>query len=524
MENYCNVQKTIIIFKYYIILYFRHGITVLGISSDGDWRPLNSMRAKTNFDINPLLETAYGLLSNEEVCYVQDTTHIGTKLRNRMLKASILLPFGNKIISVSHLKILLDKVPKDKHGLVYKDVSPEDRQNYGSLEKVMSKPVLDALKQHVFDSEATIAFLNICRDITSSYLDLKLKPTQRVYRIWHALFVLRIWRNWILSSTRFNLSDNFISENAYNCGELNALGLLHLIIKLRDIGKPEWFLTHLFDSQPCEHTFRTMRSMGTINYTKINFTLIELLHLVERVELQNDIIHNRLANLDIKFPRVEVKENHECLHDLPSNEELIRTLKLAQEDAKKLALEFDMHPDDFDVDRCPMKKPNIAMPVALPREFSDSETESEFFCLDGTSSLNLHEYNKDNLSLTENSKYVEVCYPDNSTQIVRKSSIVWLLSDSTEKLSSDRLKRVQTSVQSTELQHPSKRSKLIHANTLQCDQLMHKCEELTIGEWCIFTADFDNDFSIDMVQENTIQNIIIGTVLAFQYSDGRTDK
>lgn len=116
---------------------FRHGITVLGISSDGDWRPLNSMRVISNFNINPMSEEGYSLLSDQAVCYVQDTTHIGTKLRNRMLKASILLPFGNKIISVSHLKILIDNVPKHQHGLVYKDISPEDRQNFSSLEKVM---------------------------------------------------------------------------------------------------------------------------------------------------------------------------------------------------------------------------------------------------------------------------------------------------------------------------------------------------------------------------------------------------
>lgn len=80
-----------------------------------------------------------------ETIYLQDATHIGTKLRNRLLKTSIHLPFGNKTISVSHLKMLL-KIPKDIHGLAPTDILPDDRQNYKSLEKVMTERVSNALK------------------------------------------------------------------------------------------------------------------------------------------------------------------------------------------------------------------------------------------------------------------------------------------------------------------------------------------------------------------------------------------
>lgn len=184
MDDNCSAKNSMVIF-------FRFQTWNYCVSSDGDWRPLNSMRYKSNFDIDPLSETGYGSLSLENLSYTQDTTHIGTKLRNRLLKPSILLPFGNKVISLAHLKILLDTVPKDKHGLVDRDVSPEDRQNYASLEKIMDERVLDAMKQHVFDSEATIIFLKICKWITSSYLDIKLKPTERIYRIWHAIFLIR---------------------------------------------------------------------------------------------------------------------------------------------------------------------------------------------------------------------------------------------------------------------------------------------------------------------------------------------
>lgn len=94
-------------------LLFRFGITVLGISSDGDSRLLRSMKIKANLEINPLdINT---LFSNSEKLYSQDPTHIGTKLRNRFLNPSICMPLGNNQISVSHLKILLSSVSKDVH-------------------------------------------------------------------------------------------------------------------------------------------------------------------------------------------------------------------------------------------------------------------------------------------------------------------------------------------------------------------------------------------------------------------------
>lgn len=388
----------------------------------------------------------------------------------------------------------------------------------------MQKQVSEALKQHVFDSEATVVFIRLCKLIISTFLDTNLKPLERVYNIWHSVFVLRIWRNWIRTSTIYNLKDNFISENAHTCIELNALGLLHLIIKLRDAKKPEWFLTHMFDSQPCESTFRQMRSMGTINFTKINFTFLELLHLVERVELQNEIMYNRLANVDIKFPRNNITKEYKHVDNLPSNEELIGTLKSAQQDAKKLAFEFGMHfddiADDFDMNQCPIRKPNLGVQKKTYTNDSDNEASNEEpdedynFSLNNTDSLNLREYNRENVSLAEISKFIEVSHSDGSTQIVRKSSIVWILSDSPTKLSSDRLKRVQSRVQENE----PKRSKLKHQTT-HSDQRVYKSNEIAIGEWCIFSTD------LDIVQnENYIKNIIAGIVLSFKYSDGKTDK
>lgn len=138
-----------------IFFYFRVEIKVLGISADGDSRLLGAMRRDIHLDLNPLDPKIYSILAAREKTYIQDPTHIGTKLRNLLLRPSISLPFGNKAISVSHLKVLLADCPKDVHGLVLSDISPGDRQNFKSLQKVMESRVKNSLKKYVIDSEAT---------------------------------------------------------------------------------------------------------------------------------------------------------------------------------------------------------------------------------------------------------------------------------------------------------------------------------------------------------------------------------
>lgn len=34
--------------------------------------------------------------------------------------------------------------------------------------------------------------------------------------------------------------------------------------------------------------------------------MLELLHMISRVELQSDIIYNKLANIDVRFPRNKI--------------------------------------------------------------------------------------------------------------------------------------------------------------------------------------------------------------------------
>lgn len=212
--------------------------------------------SKMKFILTPgfnLAEILADIITNYLLC-VQDSIHIGTKMRNRLLNSSIILYMGNKIVSIVHVIILLEKVLKEIHGLTYYDIVPEDRQNYSSLQKLMETRVIEALEQNVAHSETTVMYLKLCKQITSSYLDDNLEPLDRIYSIWHALYFLRCWRLWIKSrDNEYTLSENFISRNLYLCVELNSHALVCLIRKLRSDQQGDLFVPSNFASQPCEY-------------------------------------------------------------------------------------------------------------------------------------------------------------------------------------------------------------------------------------------------------------------------------
>lgn len=305
-------------------------------------------------------------------CYMQDATHAGLKFRTCFLRSYAALPMGTKLASVAHLKILIRDVPKKVHGLVHSDVSPVDKQNFRSLEKCMSTRTRNALRTYVPDSEATELFLKLCSEVTSSLMNHDITPYERIEMIFHAIFFLRIWRKWILKS-RYKLRENFITSNAYLCTELNGGNLLKLIRKFRNENKPELFLTTLFDSQACERAFRQFRSMGTPNFTKINFPLLELLHMVKRIEVQNEILYSKLPQ-DIRLPKLERKRQTTKIYALPTEEEINECIERAKRFALKDATQFGMHVDSDDIDIC-----EISIPKRLKtkNEIYNSEDESE---------------------------------------------------------------------------------------------------------------------------------------------------
>ena len=77
------------------------------------------------------------------------------------MKSSILLAFGNKIIFVSHLKILIDIISKDISLLSLSDIEPKDKMNFESANKLSQEYVRKLLLDHIPDSKDIVLYLKL---------------------------------------------------------------------------------------------------------------------------------------------------------------------------------------------------------------------------------------------------------------------------------------------------------------------------------------------------------------------------
>lgn len=457
----------------------RHGIKILGFSSDGDTRLLKAMRISTKLlsadNCNQWDWFNISTVENEN--YVQDTVHIGTKLKTRLTNPKIALIIGDYVATSLHLKQIIENVSKDKHLMTMGDINSDDKMNFKAVEKIITLQVAQVLGEHVKESKGTIAYLKMMRAVLDSYLNKSLDPSKRLHLIWYAVFFLRIWRNWLKRSSGLSATKNFITLNAYLCIELNAHAMIKLIQKFRnsDVEQNTQFTTWLFSSQPCEQLFRATRSLTSTFSTVVNFSMFEILNRLNKIEAIIKIT-NDLRNT-FNFPRQQSSklgtaeqlylDNDYFPNDISIETTCKAALREAIEDSVSLGIpcnehdkeswekimlfeknieytkedEEHLHINNYDLSSDPITKD------ALSRldDFFDPETEiqeqsEEDMTLDNFLDLNLKDHEVK--VLNTKSPYVEIKCRD-KILTVKKATLCWLFNERTAKLSSDRLMRVK---------------------------------------------------------------------------------
>ncbi|VEN57573.1 unnamed protein product [Callosobruchus maculatus] len=168
----------------------KFNIRILGFSSDGDTRLLKAMRIASslpNENSNHYNWPWFAMdMKNEEI-YVQDTTHILTKLRTRLLKFGIQLPIGKYFISVNHLHELIKGCSKGLHRLTNWHLRAEDKMNFSAAEKICSIAVMDHLKE-IPNAEGTSSYLKLMRYMIDSFLDQNTCLESKIYMSWYSVF------------------------------------------------------------------------------------------------------------------------------------------------------------------------------------------------------------------------------------------------------------------------------------------------------------------------------------------------
>lgn len=344
-------------------------------------------------------------------------------------------------------------------------------------------------------------------------MDEDITPYERIEMLFHAIFFLRIWRKWILKS-KYILRENFITLNAYLCTEINGANLLKLIRTFREENRQELFLTTLFDSQGCERAFRQLRSMGTPNFTKINFTLLELLHMIRRLEVQTDIIYTKLSKVDIKVPKLEKKRRTTKIYALPTEEEIEDCLSRAKRFALNDAVKFGMNINAEEIDHC-----EISISKSLNENANENVDDSSDFEIDDAIPNEPEIEDTDDMNETPQSNdifeeedteraFVSVTDHTGRKVLMRKRQYVWLLSEGTKKISSDRLIRVQE-------KHTVVTPDSVPSISDTRSGIVYVTNNIRLGDWCVFNGGgTDNDSEM----------IFIGLIHAFRFANRKLVK
>jgi hypothetical protein len=236
---------------------------------------------------------------------------------------------GNFYASGQHLQELINTTSKDQHLLTSTDIDGADAMNYDSVKKMSTSTVVQCLTK-VAASEGTRLYLDILRNVLEAFNEKLVTLEERIEKIWFATFCLRGWKNWLSEQHEFSM-DNFITQNAYVCIELNAHNLLNLIVKLRESdNEPLCNILHC-QSQTCETFFRMLRSMTSTLCTVVNFSVRDVLNRIRRIDIEMDLT-SKLGGTLTMYGRKAVQESHSIA--LPEEAEILKIVELAHTRAK----------------------------------------------------------------------------------------------------------------------------------------------------------------------------------------------
>lgn len=450
------------------------GIGTLTWSSDSDPKYNAAMRMNSNLGNDSKQLSMNGVFKCGTKIgppfQEQDHDHIDTKAINLLRKTNDIpekLPFGLYFISIEHLRTLLSVQRKDKHLLTVADLNNSDKQNCRSAQKICDEKVRNLLKKYVKDSDATATFLKVISDVTGSFKDKRLSPIDRLEKMWRSVFLVRIWRSFLLNHEKFTLKDNFMSPNLYYCIELNAHSLIFILMYVKKNNLTHLFLPYLLSSQPCEAFYRNVRSLTSTNSTVVNFTTKEILYRISRVQLLNEISND--AEPGFIFPKsLSSTRGHSHTTyseiDFPTDDMIIRTLqkceRLAIAEAKKIGLITKSTKSKESLCVCNVSPYVTKNEMEETSDYDSTDSESDWLDMNDQftkndefraylTSASLKNFAKKfrNRNVPETSSYVEVFNDENRRYVFKKCSLCWLLGKEKQKCSSDRRYRVMTKVE-----------------------------------------------------------------------------
>lgn len=333
------------------------GVTVLSYASDGDSRYFSAMKQNVNFGT---VTTVFGhqcpldLFGSDDI-YYQDPPHTVKNMKNKLKDPASDLKMGFYNVTVNHLGNLLNnpQVPKNQHLLNECDISNNDPMDWQSVYKISNENLLKLLSMNVEKSQGTVEFLRILRMLLEAFVNKETPVLKRLYNAFFSVFVFRYWKSWILLNNHVKLTENFITAETYFATELNAFMLLKLIMLCRDKFGKHFFIVYLMNSQICEKLFRILRSNTSNLSTMLNFSPLELLERLKKIQLQAELINDFQHIFNFGQNLTDERTQH-FIEEMPLDKELEKTISQASREATKVAQNLGFYVEDRQFEKCKM--------------------------------------------------------------------------------------------------------------------------------------------------------------------------
>jgi hypothetical protein len=346
-------------------------------STDADSRLLGAMKILSKFGrLYKIPGLAVPLLVDISVAIktISDSHHLLNNFKNRFNDPTNSLMIGNYYVSMNYLKIMLNhpEISRYDHQLSNEDVgtfdTSKDKMNSNSTRKICEPHVIELLKK-IPGAEGTIIYLQLMRDLYDALINVETEDLERLRKGFRALSFIRIWRSNVPVGERYG----FITNVNWCCVEM-SIGFLYQLV-LEGKGK----LITIWNSQICEEAFRTLRAMGTYGLTQINFSVLEVIEKLNRVEKINEIsskYKNTFNFPEIEKLRSDLNSLNINLTEKSSKEECHHIISESVAEAKEICRKAGMKKLELCNPEKYFKKSNIDE-SALDESFDDYGDSSE---------------------------------------------------------------------------------------------------------------------------------------------------
>lgn len=156
--------------------------------------------------------------------------------------------------------------------------------------------------------------------------------------------------------------------------------------------------------------------------------------MIGRLEVQNELLYIKLFALNIPLPKLQSKEISAKTkkYAMPSDDDIFQILERAKRAAIDDAINFGMHCNACDIHtiEIPIARLNINIGSDYDETDDDDDHNSQFTCNFQEEDIdpNIEPSTKD-LIVNNGKGYTTITDHNGEEKLVRKSTIVWLMSD-----------------------------------------------------------------------------------------------